>query len=109
MLRSLNYPTDIDVFFFIGKMIQEEGLYVYNINNIVEKHFNICIAPVRRRGESLVIIQARIKSIPISKFNNSYNWAINIQSTTCQTIYFRLCTTLISSALAPNSICKCIA
>jgi hypothetical protein len=30
----------------MGRVIQEEGLYVYNMHNIVEKHFNINITPV---------------------------------------------------------------
>jgi hypothetical protein len=42
------------VVFVIVKVIQEEGLYVYNIQKIVEKHFNISIASVRSRGESLL-------------------------------------------------------
>jgi hypothetical protein len=48
-----NYATDFDAVFF-NRMIQEEGLYVFNIHNIVNKHFSISIA-VRSRGESLVI------------------------------------------------------
>jgi hypothetical protein len=32
----------------------EEGLYLYNIHNTVEKHFRITIAPVRSRDMSLV-------------------------------------------------------
>jgi hypothetical protein len=35
-------------------MIQEEGLYVYGMYNILEKHFSISIAPVQSRGGSLV-------------------------------------------------------
>jgi hypothetical protein len=38
----------------IDRVIQDEGLYVYNMHNIAEKHFNISIALVRRRGEPLV-------------------------------------------------------
>jgi hypothetical protein len=34
-------------------VIQEEGLYVNNMNAI-EKHLSISIAPVQSRGESLV-------------------------------------------------------
>jgi hypothetical protein len=34
--------------FFIDRVIQEEGFYVlYTTHNIVEKHFNISIAPVQ--------------------------------------------------------------
>jgi hypothetical protein len=35
-------------------VIQEEGLCVYNMHNIVEKHFSINIALMRSRGGSLV-------------------------------------------------------
>jgi hypothetical protein len=35
-------------------VIQEEGLYVYNMHNIVEKHFSISITPVHSSGRSLV-------------------------------------------------------
>jgi hypothetical protein len=35
-------------------VIQEEGLYVYKIHNIVEKHFSISIETVRSRGKALV-------------------------------------------------------
>jgi hypothetical protein len=38
----------------IDRMIQEEFLYVYNMQNIVHKHFSMCIAPVQSRGRSLV-------------------------------------------------------
>jgi hypothetical protein len=31
MLRSLNYPKDFDAAFLINRVIQEEGLCVYNI------------------------------------------------------------------------------
>jgi hypothetical protein len=41
-------------FFLIDRVIQEEGLYVFNMQNILEKHFSISIALVRRRGRSLV-------------------------------------------------------
>jgi hypothetical protein len=43
-------------FFLIDTMIQEQGLYAYNIHNIVEKHFSISITPVRNRGGSLVLL-----------------------------------------------------
>jgi hypothetical protein len=36
-------------------VIQEVGLYVYNMHNIVEVPFSITIAPVRYRDGSLVI------------------------------------------------------
>jgi hypothetical protein len=35
-------------------VIQEEGLHVFNIHNLVEKHFNMSIAPVRSQSGSLV-------------------------------------------------------
>jgi hypothetical protein len=53
-MHLVNYPTDYDAIFFINKVIQEEGLYVCNMHNIVEKHFTISIAPVRSRGGSTV-------------------------------------------------------
>jgi hypothetical protein len=40
--------------FLIDRMIQEEGLFDYNMHNIVEKHLSISIAPVRSRGGLLV-------------------------------------------------------
>jgi hypothetical protein len=36
--------------FLIDRVIQKEGLNVYNMHNIVEKHFSISNAPVRSRG-----------------------------------------------------------
>jgi hypothetical protein len=36
--------------FFYGQSNQEEGVSVYNIHNIVEKHFSVSIAPVQSRG-----------------------------------------------------------
>jgi hypothetical protein len=44
---------DFDAVFLIGRLIQGEGLYVYNM---VEKHFRISIAPVRNRGGALVYL-----------------------------------------------------
>jgi hypothetical protein len=41
-------------FYLIDGVMQEDGLYVYNMNNIEEKNFSI--APVRSRGGSLVTI-----------------------------------------------------
>jgi hypothetical protein len=41
-------------FFLIDRVIQEEGLYVYNMQNLVSKHITNSIAPVRNRGGSLV-------------------------------------------------------
>jgi hypothetical protein len=46
---------DIDAV-FLNRVIPEEGLYVYNISNIVKKHFSISIESVRSRGGSLVIL-----------------------------------------------------
>jgi hypothetical protein len=37
---------------FKDRVIQEEGLYVYNMQIMVEKHFGISTAPVRSRGGS---------------------------------------------------------
>jgi hypothetical protein len=47
---------DFGAAFLIDRMIQEEGLYVHNMHNTVEQHFSISIAPVRSRGDSLVIL-----------------------------------------------------
>jgi hypothetical protein len=41
-------------FLLIDRAIQEEGSYVYNMHNIVEKHISISIAIVQSRGGSLV-------------------------------------------------------
>jgi hypothetical protein len=38
----------------IDIVIQEEGLYVYNMHNIVRKHYSISIAPERSQVGSLV-------------------------------------------------------
>jgi hypothetical protein len=46
---------DCDGLLLIYGVIQEEGLYVYIMHDIVEKHFSISIAPMRSRGGSLVI------------------------------------------------------
>jgi hypothetical protein len=40
--------------FLVDRVVQEEGLYVYKMHNIAEKHFSIGIAPVRSRGGLLV-------------------------------------------------------
>jgi hypothetical protein len=34
---------------------REESLNVYNMHNIIEKHFSISITPVRSRGGSLIM------------------------------------------------------
>jgi hypothetical protein len=36
--------------FLIDRVIQEKGLYVYNMHDIVEKHFRISIAPETGAG-----------------------------------------------------------
>jgi hypothetical protein len=33
--------------FLIDRVIQEEGLYIYNMHNIVKKHFRISIVPCK--------------------------------------------------------------
>jgi hypothetical protein len=38
LLHIQNYTTVFDVGFLIYKVIQEEGLYVYNMHNKLEKH-----------------------------------------------------------------------
>jgi hypothetical protein len=42
----------------MDKVIQEEGLYVYNRHNIVKKHFSISTVAERNWGGSLVIDKA---------------------------------------------------
>jgi hypothetical protein len=42
--------------FKIDRIIQEDGLYVCNMHNIVKKHFSITTVLVRSWGGSLVII-----------------------------------------------------
>jgi hypothetical protein len=39
------------MFFLIDRVIQK----VYAMQNIIEKHFSLSIAPMQSRGESLVI------------------------------------------------------
>jgi hypothetical protein len=38
-----NYSTDFYAVFLLDKVIQEEGLYVYKIRNIVEKRLSVSI------------------------------------------------------------------
>jgi hypothetical protein len=40
-------------FFLTDRVVQEEGLYVYNVDNTVKKHLSISIAPMRARDGSL--------------------------------------------------------
>jgi hypothetical protein len=40
---------------FLDRQIQEEGLYVYNVHNIVEKHFSVSVTPVRSQVAILAI------------------------------------------------------
>jgi hypothetical protein len=53
------YPTDLDSVFLIDRVIKEEGLCVYNMFNIVKKHFSISVKLVRSRGGSLVTYKYR--------------------------------------------------
>jgi hypothetical protein len=52
LLRPLKLSKDFDVVF--NRVLQQEGLFVYNMDNGVQKHFIISIAPVRSRGGTLV-------------------------------------------------------
>jgi hypothetical protein len=54
MLRSLKLPNGFWCGFLIDRVIQEKGLHVNNMHNIVKKHFSLNIATVRSRGRSLV-------------------------------------------------------
>jgi hypothetical protein len=54
VVTPLDYPTDFDALFLTDKVTQEEGVFVYNMHNIVEQHFSFGIAPLRCRGGSLV-------------------------------------------------------
>jgi hypothetical protein len=45
---------DFDAVFLIDSGIEEEGLYVYYMRNIVEKHIKLSAENVRSRGGSLV-------------------------------------------------------
>jgi hypothetical protein len=49
----LNYLTDFDTV-FLNRWSDLRGRFIYNMHNIVEKHFSISIAPVRSWGLSLV-------------------------------------------------------
>jgi hypothetical protein len=60
---------DFDPGFLIDRVIQEEGFYVYNMHNVVDKHFSISIVPVQSRGGSLVI---SIKSVLLSCLRRGY-------------------------------------
>jgi hypothetical protein len=52
-------------FFLLDRVTKEEGLYVCNVHNIVEKHLSISIAPVRSQGGS----QVNYILIQINNFN----------------------------------------
>jgi hypothetical protein len=57
--------------FLIDEVIQEEGLYVYNIHNIVEKQFSINIVPVRSEGGMLVCNKLHIcTQMGVADFDN---------------------------------------
>jgi hypothetical protein len=64
----------------IDRGSQEEGLYVYNMYNLVEKHFLISIVPVRSRGESLLRYKkTELESISVigivyGKYKNGTNF-----------------------------------
>jgi hypothetical protein len=45
---------DFNEVFLINRVIQEKSLYVYNMHNMVVKHFSINTARVRSRSGSLV-------------------------------------------------------
>jgi hypothetical protein len=47
-------------FFVKARVIHEEGLYVYNMHNIVEKHFNMSFEPVRSWDGLLVKNKAEV-------------------------------------------------
>jgi hypothetical protein len=40
--------------FLINRVIQEEGLYGYNMHNIAEEHFSISIIPGRVASNNIV-------------------------------------------------------
>jgi hypothetical protein len=40
MRKSLKLPNLFEAVFFTDRVIQEKGLYVYNMHNIVEKHLS---------------------------------------------------------------------
>jgi hypothetical protein len=54
MICLQNYLTDFNAVFLIDIVIQEEGVYVYNMHNIAEKHFISSLTPVESRDGSLV-------------------------------------------------------
>jgi hypothetical protein len=42
-------------FFLTNRVVQEEGLYAYNMRNIAEKHFSISIVLVRSQRYASVL------------------------------------------------------
>jgi hypothetical protein len=66
-------------FFLIDRVFQEEGLYVYNMNNLVEKHFSISIEPVKSWGGLLVFNKCYISN----SGKNIWNWLVYIFIITC--------------------------
>jgi hypothetical protein len=54
-VKIFKTTQQILVWVFWIEVIQEESIYVYNMRNIVDKYFNMSIAPVRRRDGSLVL------------------------------------------------------
>jgi hypothetical protein len=61
-------------------VIQEEGSYVHNMYNIVEKHLSVSIASVRSRGGSLVIFNGNRLCLACHDFNFevfSLHWQAN--------------------------------
>jgi hypothetical protein len=57
---KVNYPKNYDAVSLIDKVILEEGLYVYNMHNIVQKDFSFSIAPVQSRSGSLVCLKSSL-------------------------------------------------
>jgi hypothetical protein len=50
MFRSLKSKTDIYAVFLKDRVIQEEGLYVYNMLNLVEKDLVSALLPCEARA-----------------------------------------------------------
>jgi hypothetical protein len=66
MLRFLKLPHGLS--FFIDRVIPKEGLYTYNMHNIVEKRFSINIVPVRSQGGLLVLSNLHTRKHNVKAF-----------------------------------------
>jgi hypothetical protein len=63
MLRPLNLLNDFDALLLLDIVILEEGIFVYNMHNIVEKHLNISIERKKERKKENLFIGEKQKDM----------------------------------------------